>query len=620
MYFKATYRRNPVTGETEAYYRLVMSYRNASNSVCQRPILTLGYAESGLSVENLNEISRALTDRYMHKAELFKPSSDKVKYWIEELWLRIVRDRKLDLSLYAEDSRHISTDTMRHEQVREIGAEWLAYNTWNELGLSDILRDAGFNPEEIKLAQTQVISRAINPASELATCKIIKENSAICQLTGYPIDRINKDKLYRSSHRLYEHKATIEKHLTKRTNDIFNIEENLLLFDLTNSYFEGAKRSSTLAQFGRSKEKRKDAKLVVLAMAINTLGFIRHSSIHEGNFADSSDITFVLDNLIHNTGSEPKTVVLDAGIATADNLNVITGKGYNYICVSRSQLSDYEYESGSDPVRIKTNSGKVLTLKKVKTQESTEEPCSYFFEINSPDKALKEKGIKTRFELAFEEELEKARKALSKPRGMKKTDKVHQRIGRIRERFASTHRRYQIDVITDTEKGIVTDITWSKIESKESDKEKGLGRYFLRTNMDMKEDCYIWHVYNLIRDIEDAFRTLKSDLDLRPIYHKNDDSTKAHLHLGLLAYWLVNTIRCKLKHQKITYKWREVLRIASTQKFVTTTGRNAANNEITVRKCSEPTDELKKMQQALGIKPKPNQIESKCKDVVLKSG
>ena len=616
MYFKVTYRRNPATGASEGYYRLVSSYRNSSNRVCHQPILTLGFSEGNLTGNELNEIARALTARYKRQTALFEPSSEKVEYWIEELWLRIVRDRKLDLTLYAEDSHHISTDSMRHEEVREVGAEWLAYNTWNELGLSEILRGAGLNKEEVKLAQTQVISRVVNPASELTTSKIIKENSAICQLTGYPVERINKDKLYRSAHRLYEHRAVIEKRLTQRTNDIFNIEDNLLLFDLTNTYFESPKRNSSLAQYGRSKEKRKDAKLVVLAMAVNTLGFIRHSSIHEGNFADSSDITFVLDNLINNTGSKPKTVILDAGIATADNLKIITDKGYNYICVSRSRLRAYEYESGSDPVKVKTNTGKTITLKKVKTTE----PGSYFFEINSPEKALKEQGMKTNFERLFEQELEKAKTALSKPRGMKKVDKVHQRIGRAREKYPSTHGRYQIDVITDPQKEIVTDIKWFKIVNKEADKQGSLGRYFLQTNLDMNEDAYIWHVYNLIREIEDAFRTLKSDLDLRPIYHKNDDSTKAHLHLGLLAYWLVNTIRCKLKSQKINYKWGEILRVASTQKFVTTTGWNAAGKEITVRKCSEPDSELLKMQRVLGIKSKPHQIESKCKDVVHKSG
>lgn len=594
---------------------MVESHRDARGRVCHRPILTLGYLEDGLTIDNLNEISRALTDRYMRKPVLFEPTTEKVKYWIEHLWVRIVTEKRLDVNLYAEDNKHIDTHSMRHEEVREVGAEWLAYNAWKELRLDDILRDNGLSENDIALAKTQVISRAINPASELATAKIIKQNSAICELTGYPVEKINKDRLYRGSLRLFQHKDELEKRLSKRTNEIFDHQDQIILYDLTNTYFEGDKRQSSLAQYGRSKEKRNDVKLVVLAMVVNTLGFVKYSSIHEGNFADSSDITAIMDNLRTNTGMEPKTVVLDAGIASQDNLDIIRAKGYHYVCVSRSKLKDYAYHSSVGPVEVKTNSGKIITLRKIKSEDLS----SFYFEINSPSKALKEQGMKTRFELRFEEDLEVARKALSKPRGIKKIDKVNERIGRIKERYQSTHSRYDIQLVVNEEEAIVTDIVWQKNQLKEEDKQVSLGRYFLRTSMNMDEHPNVWHIYNIIREIENTFRVLKSDLDLRPIYHKNDESTKAHLHLGILAYWLVNTIRCKLKAKGINWGWQEILRTGSTQKFITTKGQNAAGNIIEVRKCSEPEHDLKTLQKALGIKSKPIRIECNTKDVVHSS-
>lgn len=615
MHFSSFDRNNPQTGRTERYYRLMMSYRDVNNKPRHRTVLNIGYLDSELTPDDRQEIAAILKAKYRHEPNLFMSSNERVKHFAEIFWNKIVEEKTLDVELYAPDSQHILTNSMRHEEVREVGAEWLAHNTWNELRLDDILRDCSLSEDHIKLAKTQVISRAINPASELATARIIEQNSAICELTGYPVEKVNKDSLYRGALRLLDCKSELEKKLSRRTNEIFNHEENIILYDLTNTYFEGEKRGSKLAQYGRSKEKRNDAKLVVLAMAINTLGFIKYSSIHEGNFADSSDITSILDNLIVNTGVKPKTVVLDAGIATEANLDIIRQKGYHYICVSRNKLKDYTYQSESGPVHVTTNSGKVITLKKVKLDGSS----SYYFEINSPSKALKEQGMKTRFEKQFEEQLEIARVALSKPRGTKKIGKVHERIGRIRERFASTHSRYEIEVIVDNERGIATDITWAKDESKEADKQQSLGQYFLKTSMDMNEDPNVWHVYNLIREIEDSFRTLKSDLDLRPIYHKNDESTKAHLHLGLLAYWLVNTIRCKLKTQDINWGWQEILRIASTQKFITTKGQNTAGTDIEVRKCSEPEQDLRAMQSALGIRPKPIRIETKNKDVAHNS-
>ena len=165
---------------------------------------------------------------------------------------------------------------------------------------------------------------------------------------------------------------------------------------------------------------------------------------------------------------------------------------------------------------------------------------------------------------------------------------------------------------------MATDITWEKIEEKEQYKQESLGRYFLQTSMDMEETSNVWHIYNIIREVEATFRILKTDLDLRPIYHKNDESTKAHLHLGMLAYWLVNTVRCNLKAQGIRWSWSEILRIASTQTFITTKGQNTAGSHIQTRKCSEPSEDLRKIQQKLGIRAKPTRIESKEQSVAQK--
>ena len=138
--------------------------------------------------------------------------------------------------------------------------------------LTELLISTGFTDEEAHLAATQVISRAVYPASELKTTSWIKENSAVCELTGYDIDKLTKDKLYESALHLYKVKDKLEKHLSNRTNELFDLEDKIILYDLTNTYFEGQKRNSKLAKFGRSKEKRSDAKLVVLALVVTPKG------------------------------------------------------------------------------------------------------------------------------------------------------------------------------------------------------------------------------------------------------------------------------------------------------------------------------------------------------------
>jgi transposase len=214
-------------------------------------------------------------------------------------------------------------DTIKHSNVREIGSEWLCYNTWHELGIDKILEENDFSELEIQLAQTQVISRAVNPASELATSSWIKENSAICELTGYPLEKMNKDRLYKSALKLNGIKDKLEQHLSIKTNELFDIQDKIIIYDLTNTYFEGEKRNSKLAKFGRSKEKRRDSKLKVLALVVNVYGFIKYSSIHEGNFSDSSDLAAILDHLDYTKVDKKPLVVIDEGIATESNLKLI---------------------------------------------------------------------------------------------------------------------------------------------------------------------------------------------------------------------------------------------------------------------------------------------------------
>ena len=612
MYFKLSGRTNPKTQQYEGYYRLVESYRNATGRVCHRTILNIGFLEDPLIPEQLNTISRAITDMYENKISLFSMEDPLVKKWTTIWWNKIVAGNKLDLTIYDKDSRMIDADTMIHKDTKEIGSEWLCYNTWQKLKIDDVLKSKGWTEQEIQLAQTQIISRAVYPSSELATARWIKENSAVCELTGFDEEKINKDRLYRGALKLYQVKEELENHLSIRTNELFDIKDKILLYDLTNTYFEGEKRNSKLAKFGRSKEKRNDAKLIVLALVVNIHGFIKYSAIHEGNFADSASLEKVIDHLDKNRQSDKsKVVVIDAGIATEENLEMIDSKGYKYLCVSRKKLKDYEIDTNRLTVLMETKAKYNIVLKKVADREDQD----YYLEVTSSKKALKEAGMKNQFETRFELELEKIKSALSRKGGTKSVSKVHQRIGRAKEKYSSVHGRYDIMVINDAKDKNVIDLKWSKVPSKEQQTVDGLGRYFLRTNMSIKDEVVIWNIYNTIREVESTFRTLKTDLDLRPIYHKSDTGTLAHLNLGLLAYWLVNTMRCQLKSEGIRSSWKEIVRIGNTQKAITTTGYNKANEAITVRKCSQPIQILKEIQEKLNIKNRPY---TKLKSVVHK--
>ena len=355
MYFKSSIRRNPETQESDAYYRLVESYRNYNGRVCHTTILNVGFL-SGINVEQINLTQKVLTNRALGKVDLFESSlnldSETLKE-IDFLWDRIIKEKRIDLpdELTKEKrKRLIDVDTLKNKDVRELGIEWMSFQALEQLQISQFLQTLGWSEEKIQLTITQIISRACYPASELKTTSWIKENSAVCEITHYSIEKITKDKL--------------EQHLSIRTNELFDLEDKIILYDLTNTYFEGEKRNSKLAKYGRSKEKRSDAKLIVLALVVNQEGFLKYSNIFEGNTSDSSSLPTIIENLRLQTSetNNKALVVLDAGIATDKNLELIEKNGYNYVCVSRSQLKDYKAIEGTSPQKIATRSYLVENL------------------------------------------------------------------------------------------------------------------------------------------------------------------------------------------------------------------------------------------------------------------
>jgi len=600
VYFKCSIRRNPETGAISGYYRLVESYRNNDDRICHRTILNVGFMED-TTVEQRHKIQAMLNDKYEMKQHIFRETDPIVNGYVSALWQRIIEEKRLDIGTIEKRSRMIAADTMVHSNAREAGSEWMCHQTWDRLGLSSLLASQGWTDEQIGLAAAHVVSRAVYPASELRTSRWMKENSAVCELTGYDMDKVTKDKLYQSALDLYELKDVLEKHLSAKTNEIFDLQDKIILYDLTNTYFEGSKTESKLAKFGRSKEQRSDAKLVVLALVVNMEGFIKYSAIHEGNMSDSKTLPEMIDKLRTHTCTQTAVVVLDAGIATEENLKLITEKGYHYLCVSRSKLKDYTIDPNRLTVMMETKSKQNVWIKAIQTDSDTD----YYLEIKSDAKTVKEQSMATQFEDRFEAYLARIQQALQAKGGVKKADKVWERIGRAKEKYPSVHHYYDIKVSVDETKGIATALHWEKQETQHQARETQYGMYFLRTSLKITDEVIIWNIYNTIREIEHTFRTLKTELDLRPIYHKTDKATMAHLHLGVLAYWLVNTIRCQLKSHGINYSWTEIVRIGNTQKIITTSGQNTFDKTVTVRKCTQPNEKLSQLLQLLKIPPKP---------------
>lgn len=599
MFLKVIYKTIKTTGERKMHYRLCESYR-INDTVRHQTILHLGMLEELPETDQKKALALRIDElvklSYTGKQSLFGSSDAVIEALAQKSFSIIKEKQRLDIAA-GKDFHRVDTDSIENKDIKETGTEWLCMQALDQLGISGFLAHKKWSSEKIQLALTHIISRAAHPASELRTSQWIKENSAVCELTGYPVEKITKDKLYDISLCLYEVKDELEKHLSKRTNELFDLDDKIILYDLTNTYFEGAVRSSKIAKFGRSKEKRTDARLVVLAVVVNTEGFLKYSQIFEGNIADCSTLEKIIDELSVRTSSAERqpTVVLDAGIATEDNLELLKEKKFNYMCVSRSGMKQYIVDTTSQPIKICDKKGQPLVLQKVTVEGSTDN----WLRVHSEAKALKESGMNSRFSQRFEEGLLQIKESITKKNGVKKQEKVWERIGRLKAKYASMHKYYEIASEVD-KMGVVTSLTW-----KQKPAEKNEGYYLLRTTLDQKDEKTQWTIYNTIREIEATFRTLKTDLDLRPIYHKTDKASMAHLHLGLLAYWVVNTIRHQLKQKDINNEWSDIVRIMNTQKIVTTTMDNDYEQQIVIRQCSEPTEQVSKIYTALKYKPKP---------------
>jgi len=221
LYFKSTIRKNSATGQLDAYYRLVESYRNVEGRICHRTLLNVGFIEA-VSAEQLNAIRTELNNLHQKQTTIFEQSDPLVKQYAEKFWKQLIAAKKIDADWVNKSAKQVDIESLQHSNVREIGAEWICYNTWNKLQLTEFLQKQGWSDTQIQLAATQVISRAVYPASELKTSSWIKENSAICEVTGYDMMQITKDKLYDSALKLYEVKDELEKHLSQRTNDLLS--------------------------------------------------------------------------------------------------------------------------------------------------------------------------------------------------------------------------------------------------------------------------------------------------------------------------------------------------------------------------------------------------------------
>jgi len=488
------------------------------------------------------------------------------------------------------DYQRVDIDTIDNELPRSVGAEHVVYETIKALGLDELLTTLGFNKPARDAALGVIAAKLITPASERATHVWLQTTSALDDLLEADFRTLSQDRVYRVSDMLLRHKQEIEDHLRMREFSLFNLEEKIILYDLTNTFFEGTGKYNSKARFGVSKEKRSDCPLVTLGLAVDADGFPKRSDVFEGNVSEPGTLAGMITALSSPDMLIKPLIVMDAGLATENNILWLKAQGYEYIVVSRKK-------KGEVPTEMVTVREDTRRLIRAALVQGTEEVTLY---CHSTDKEIKEEGIKNRFEQRFEESIEKVRGALSKKHGTKRYDKVLEKIGRLKERFRRVARRYEISVVKDDTKNLATAIRWERKEQPDH-----CGVYCLCSNrLDFKEQ-EMFNIFAMLTDIEDTFRSMKSELGLRPVHHQKEYRSDGHLFLTVLAYHIAHAIRVPLRKQGIAHSWATIRKGLSTHIRITTTMKRDDGKVIHIRKSTKPELFHRKIYDALHLSHRP---------------
>jgi len=598
MYIRRTTIKSRKDGGQYYTYRLVESKRT-EKGVRQYTLLNLG-VDFSLPREQWPDLTKRIEEILSGQQSLFEIDRD-IERLSQEYASRILLSQQDIDETGSVDYREVDLDTIQMSRPRSVGGEHATLEALRTLELDKKLGELGFNGPQTAAAIGTIIGRACQPGSELATRAWLQERSGLGELIEHDFNNLSLYGMYQISDRLLAKKAAIEHHLYERERSLFALQETITLYDLTNTYFEGQCRNNSLAGHGHSKEKRSDCPLVTLGLVLDSSGFPRRSHVYEGNVNEPKTLSEMLHDLEKggtSTGQKP-TVVMDAGIATEDNITWLREHHYPYLVVSRKKHREFDEVLS---VLVKKDDECTVRAQKVFNKE-TQEILLY---CHSTRREKKDQAIGDRFVSRLEEELLKLNNGLHKKRCLKKYDKVMVKIGRLRQKYSKVSRRYTISVKKDDESGNATEITWRQ-QPKPETTDTHPGVYCLRTSQTGWDESTLWNTYTMLTDLEAVFRSLKSELGLRPVHHQIAKRVSGHLFITVLAYHLVHAIRFRLQQVGIHSSWSSIRKILSTQSRVTVSMLCKNGSTVHVRKSSRPEPNQQEIFSALGVKIHPGQ-------------
>jgi len=483
----------------------------------------------------------------------------------------------------------IDLEKVEVEEARQAGTVHVGHQIWQRLGLDQILAEVGFSHKTRLLTQVMTLNRLIEPSSELAMSEWVAR-SALSDILKEDFSQLNEDRLYRNMDRLYGKRAPIEAALCAKEKSLFSLQESILLYDLTSSYFEGLCLSNPKAKRGYSRDSRPDCKQVVVGLVLDAEGFPRAHEIFAGNRTDSTTVADMLAVLQKRVGkSKDATVVVDRGMANPENLATIQAAGYHWLVAAAQPervcyFDQYEEQTGwqeivREPSPRNEGQHKVRVL--VKPAQSPDGSQSIAL-CWSQGRTEKDRAIRQKHEVRFLADTEKLAKRIALGR-LRTTAKVYEAIGRLKERYPRVARYYQLAY--DEQQGQLSCLEDLQRKQKAESLD---GSYLLkssRKNLDAED---IWRTYILLSRVEAAFRAMKSPLCERPIFHHLERRVETHIFLCVLAYHLLVCIERAFLEQGIHTSWETLRRQLSTHQVVTVRLPTTDGRAFTIRRDTRP--------------------------------
>jgi transposase len=626
--------------------QLLEAYRNAEGSPRQRVVVSLG--DAPIPEAERSAIARAVEQTLQGQPSLLpEPLSAAAQEWIDTILKRIEREgryRKPASSQATPASASVASqeaavidgvlvNEVSHTHTSPLGPSLVGWEAWKRLQMPQLLEELGFNQSQAEAAAITVIHRLASPGSERALMEWLPD-SALPELLGMEQTQGIKDRFYRISDQLLKRQSEIQKHLQRRQGEIFPKDRTILLYDLTNSYFEGEALGNAKAQRGRSKEKRNDCPLVVVGMVFDQRGCELAHKVFAGNQSDSKSLVSMigeLEGMIDKEQlpglTEKPLVIMDAGVATRENLKLLRQKGFDYLVndsrrgrlryqeefLKKAEFEQVGQREGKTPVWVRqlkdphppeeaaddSDSQSASSHKAGGDSKKEREEPDYLILCRSEGRAQKERAIRSEVESKYLKSLEKLARRVASGK-LQDAVKIQRAIGRLERGRVRVKRFYEV-VFKPGEAGQKTSLTWSRKEESYAADDSVQGCYVLRANRPWPAGQQGWRLYTTLTQAEAGFRAIKGDLGLRPNFHQIEPRVDGHVFISVLAYHLLWLILQSLEAVQDTRSWQTIRAILQTHAYTTILLPTKGGKLYRLRRPGEPDQTQKTIYETLQI-------------------